>query len=77
MILKEFITRFDTAHSFVNLKGKRNVLEADKDKLTELGKLLASKTERMTFRSGKADGSEQSLPMGSHSSNLNQSTIYV
>jgi hypothetical protein len=59
MTLTEFITRFDIEHSFVLLEGKRNVLTADKAKLTALGALLASKTEKMTFRSGNADGSDQ------------------
>jgi hypothetical protein len=59
MTLKEFITQFDTENSIVLLEGKRNVLEADKEKLTVLGKLLASKSIRMTFRSGNAEGSDQ------------------
>lgn len=59
MTLNEFINQFDKDDSIVLLEGKRNVLEADKEKLTSLGKLLASRTEKMTFRSGNADGSDQ------------------
>lgn len=59
MTLKEFINQFDRDDSIVLLEGKRNVLEADKEKLNSLGRLLASRTERMTFRSGNADGSDQ------------------
>ena len=40
-------------------KGKRTVLNEDKNKLIELGKLLASKTKKMIFRSGNANGSDQ------------------
>ena len=59
MTLKEFIKQFDKTNSVVLLEGKRNVFEADKEKLTALGKLLASKTLKMTFRSGNAAGSDQ------------------
>jgi hypothetical protein len=59
MTLKEFIKQFDKPNSIVLLEGKRNVLEADKEKLTALGRLLASKTKRMIFRSGNAEGSDQ------------------
>lgn len=59
MTLKEFIERFDIDNSIVLLEGKRNVLDADKEKLTALGKLLAAKTEKMMFRSGNADGADQ------------------
>lgn len=59
MTLKEFIKQFDKPNSIVLLEGKRNVLEADKEKLTTLGKLLASSTKNMIFRSGNANGSDQ------------------
>ena len=59
MTLKEFIRQFDKSNSIVLLEGKRNVLEADKEKLKALGRLLASKTVKITFRSGNADGSDQ------------------
>jgi len=57
--LKEFITIHDLPHSIVLLEGKRNVKEEDKEKLSALGKLLASKTKNMIFRSGNAEGSDQ------------------
>lgn len=59
MTLKEFIKQFDKPNSIVLLEGKRNVLDADKEKLTTLGKLLASSTKNMIFRSGNANGSDQ------------------
>jgi|SRR5690625_243807 len=59
MTLKEFIKEFDKPNSVVLLEGKRNVLEADKEKLTALGTLLTSKTKHIKFRSGNAEGSDQ------------------
>ena len=59
MTLKEFIKKFDKPNSIVLLEGKRNVIDADKQKLTARGSLLASKTKRMIFRSGNAEGSDQ------------------
>ena len=59
MLLNGFIKNFDKDNSIVLLEGKRNVLEEDKDKLIKLGRLLASKTKIMTFRSGNANGSDQ------------------
>ena len=59
MTLKEFIKQFDKPNSIVLLEGKRNVLEADQEKLTALGRLLASETKSITFRSGNANGSDQ------------------
>jgi len=64
MTLKEFIRQFDKENSIVVLEGKRNVLEADKEKLTALGKILASKTEKMAFRSGNAEGADQLFSEG-------------
>lgn len=59
MTVEEFIERYDIDNSIILLEGKRNVLEADKEKLTALGKLLASRTKKMTFRSGNAEGADQ------------------
>lgn len=59
MTLKDFIKQFDKNNSIILLEGKRNVLEADKEKLTALGRLLASTTKSMIFRSGNAEGSDQ------------------
>ena len=59
MTLKEFVKQFDKPHSIVLLEGKRNVLEVDKEKLTALGRLLASTTNFMLFRSGNANGADQ------------------
>ena len=59
MTLNEFISNFDTENSIVLLEGKRNVLPEDQEKLFALGKLLATRTTKMIFRSGNADGSDQ------------------
>ncbi len=59
MTLKEFIQMFDKDNSIVLLEGKRNVKVADKEKLTALGRLLTSRTTKMIFRSGNAEGSDQ------------------
>jgi len=64
MTLKEFIKQYDKEHSIVLLEGKRNVSEQDKEKLIELGRLLASKTQKMIFRSGNAQGSDQLFSEG-------------
>jgi hypothetical protein len=62
--LKEFIALFDYEEVIVLLEGKRNVADADIEKLTALGKLLASKTKKMSFRSGNADGADHYFSIG-------------
>ncbi len=64
MTLNEFINQFDKSNSIVLLEGKRNVLEADKEKLIALGRLLASTTKYILFRSGNAKGSDQLFSEG-------------
>ena len=64
MTLKDFITQFEKENSIVLLEGKRNVLDADKEKLVLLGKLLASNTSKMIFRSGNADGADYYFSTG-------------
>jgi hypothetical protein len=64
MTLKDFIKQFDKENSIVLLEGKRNVLDADKEKLVLLGKLLASNTSKMIFRSGNADGADYYFSTG-------------
>ncbi len=64
MTLKDFITKFDITNSIVLLEGKRNVLETDKEKLVSLGKLLATETSNIKFRSGNADGADYFFSMG-------------
>jgi hypothetical protein len=64
LTLKEFIERFDKEQVVVLLEGKRNVLERDKEKLTALGKKLASLTSKIIFRSGNAEGSDQLFSNG-------------
>jgi hypothetical protein len=59
MTLIDFLNQYDNENSIVLLEGKRNVLEEDKARLQEIGKLLASKSKFMIFRSGNAEGSDQ------------------
>ena len=58
MTLQQFIERYDYKGAIVLLEGKRDVPEEDKSKLTELGKLLASSTSHILFRSGNAKGAD-------------------
>ena len=64
MTLQTFLTNFDHDQSFVLLEGKRTVLPDDQEKLIALGRLLASKTSKIIFRSGNAEGSDQFFSMG-------------
>lgn len=58
MTLTEFTTTFNKENSIILLEGKRNVLESDKEKLIQLGRLLATHLPLATFRSGNADGAD-------------------
>lgn len=64
MTLNDFIEQFDVEGSVVLLEGKREVAPKDAPRLTELGRLLASKTQHMTFRSGNAPGSDELFSQG-------------
>lgn len=59
MTFSEFVKKYDKKNTIVLLEGKRQVAEGDQEKLVALGRLLASKTKKMTFRSGNASGSDQ------------------
>lgn len=64
MTLKDFINQYDKDNSIILLEGKRDVLESDKEKLVKLGELLASKTHKILFRSGNADGADYYFSLG-------------
>lgn len=64
MTLQQFIEKYDTDNAIVLLEGKRNVLKEDEQKLIDLGKLLASLTSKITFRSGNAGGADQFFSQG-------------
>jgi hypothetical protein len=64
MRLQDFISAFDKKGVVVLLEGKRQVLEYDKEKLIALGRLLASKTHFIQFRSGNAQGSDEFFSKG-------------
>ena len=56
MTLAQFCTEFKNKNTIILLEGKRNVLENDKEKLIQLGKILSKNLPLATFRSGNADG---------------------
>ena len=56
--LQHFINTYDKPEAIVLLEGKRNVLEADQEQLIALGKLLATITKHILFRSGNAPGAD-------------------
>ncbi len=58
MDIEIFIERYDTPGTVILLEGKRAVLPADQVKLETLGKILASRTQHMLFRSGNASGAD-------------------
>ncbi len=64
MRLEQFIKEYDKESSIVLLEGKRNVLPEDETKLTALGELLASRTAKMIFRSGNAEGADHFFSLG-------------
>ncbi len=64
LTLNDFITLYDKDDSIILLEGKRTVSIKDKEKLFTLGKLLANSTQKIIFRSGNADGSDQLFSNG-------------
>jgi hypothetical protein len=64
MTLSEFIQQYDFPGNIVLLEGKRIVRPEDIDKLIALGRLLASKTEHIKFRSGNAPGADEFFSEG-------------
>lgn len=64
MTLQDFIRQFDKDGAIVLLEGKRKVLENDREKLSRLGRLLASSSAHITFRSGNASGADQYFAEG-------------
>ena len=64
MTLEKFIRLFDKEGCIVLLEGKRDVLENDKNRLVEIGRLLAANTKHCIFRSGNADGADKYFKEG-------------
>ncbi|MFZ9939079.1 MAG: hypothetical protein ACO3GN_02155 [Bacteroidia bacterium] len=64
MTFSDFIAQYDIEGSVVLLEGKREVREQDAPLLTKLGRLLASQTQHMSFRSGNAPGADEFFSMG-------------
>jgi hypothetical protein len=77
MTLMEFLEQYDHDDAIVLLEGKRDVLDADKEKLKALGLLLASKTKKMIFRSGNAEGADQYFSDGVTSLNPKRLQVIV
>ena len=64
MRFDEFVAKYDIAGAVVLLEGKRDVKEEDRDALVAVGRLLASNTQHMVFRSGNAPGSDAYFSQG-------------
>ncbi len=58
MTLDHFIKKYDIINSIVLLEGKRDVADEDKPRLIDLGRILASRTKQVLFRSGNARGAD-------------------
>ncbi len=75
MTFEEFKDQYDRPGNIVLLEGKRDVKEADQDKLVQLGEKLARETKYITFRSGNADGSDLHFSTGV--ANINSDRLEV
>jgi hypothetical protein len=64
MRLEEFIEIYNRKEVVVLLEGKREVKRGDEDKIRLLGRILASKMDKVTFRSGNAKGSDELFAEG-------------
>lgn len=64
MNLQDFLAAYDHPCSIVLLLGKRSVQHADRELLTRMGELLASKTKYLGFRSGNAQGADYYFSLG-------------
>jgi hypothetical protein len=58
MTSTEFFAKYNQENTLILLEGKRNVLEADKEKLIQFGRFLATNLPNAKFRSGNADGAD-------------------
>lgn len=58
MTFTAFIAQFDKPGVVVLLEGKREVKEADQQKLIDLGNMLCKGSQHMLFRSGNAPGAD-------------------
>ncbi|MDR2804077.1 MAG: hypothetical protein LBB85_00330, partial [Dysgonamonadaceae bacterium] len=64
MTLKNFVEKYDKPGAVVILEGKRKVLPEDEEKIELFGKLIAEKTQHITFRSGNALGADYCFSRG-------------
>lgn len=69
LTLQEFIDAYDKDGTIVLLEGKRKVEPEHREKLVALGKLLATRTHKLLFRSGNADGADQLFCSGAAAEN--------
>ncbi|MFN5633205.1 MAG: hypothetical protein ACK49D_00895 [Flavobacteriia bacterium] len=56
--LDAFLEKYDVAGSIILLAGSRKVAPDDREKLRNLGRLLAKRSKELIFRSGNANGSD-------------------
>lgn len=59
-----FIRTYNAHDVVILLEGKRNVQDEDKEKLVQLGKLLATHMPLAHFRSGNAPGADELFAQG-------------
>jgi hypothetical protein len=64
MTSTEFFAKYNQENTLILLEGKRNVLEADKEKLIQFGRFLATNLPNAKFRSGNADGADLYFSQG-------------
>lgn len=64
LTFEEFTVQYGHDGAVILLEGKRDIPEKEKEKLVELGRLLAFKTSRMTFRRGNAPGADYLFSLG-------------
>ena len=64
MNLNEFIEKYDFKKSIILLEGKRKVKLEDQNNLIALGRLLATHSQHMIFRSGNANGADAFFTQG-------------
>ncbi|MBN1970431.1 MAG: hypothetical protein JXR48_09115 [Candidatus Delongbacteria bacterium] len=62
--MKTMIEKYDFEGSIVLLEGKRDVLDNEKEKLINLGELLAKNSKHIIFRSGNAKGADYYFSLG-------------
>jgi hypothetical protein len=77
MNFTRFIEEYDYPGAVVLLEGKRNVAPDDVTHLIALGKLLASHSRNMKFRSGNAAGADRFFIQGIHEADTKRTEVII